>query len=50
MNLDSTAVAPAALATQPQDLILIDELDQWTVPASAQQAQTWICLREDRSA
>ncbi|MEU7040276.1 hypothetical protein AB0A77_04350 [Streptomyces varsoviensis] len=50
MNIESTGVAPAACEAHPADLVVIDELDRWTVPAGALSAQTWICIREDRGA
>lgn len=49
MNIESTTVGAMTMELPVTDLV-IDELDSWTVPASALQAQTWICLREDRAA
>jgi hypothetical protein len=49
MNLESTAVGPVGTELAATDLVVIDELDRWTVPASALQAQTWICLRENHT-
>lgn len=49
MNIESTTVSAMTMELPVTDLV-IDELDRWTVPASALQAQTWICIREDYAA